>query len=69
MFKIEDVISERVGKFSNVFNTETLPFLLEKCGKLLQCKSSSQFFSKNIITFIFVGSITLNDFVSMILSS
>ena len=45
LFKTDDVVS--FVKFSEV-NFSNMPiFFLQKCGKLLQCKSFSHFFKKN----------------------
>ena len=51
LFKTNDVVSQRFVKISNVNISNMLLFLLKKCEKLLQCKSFSHFFDKNIIVF------------------
>ena len=49
LLKTNDVVSKRDVKFSNIFYMKILSFLQKKCEELLQCKSSSQFFSKKYI--------------------
>ena len=58
LFKINDVVSKRFVKISNV-NISNMPiFLLKKFEKLLQCKSFSQLFNKNIFRNRFVKDLT-----------